>query len=290
MALVLACGIAISACGRPPGNLSPEFDGATALDLVRQQVDFGPRTPGSPGHAQIQPWIEDGLDRSGWLIVRQTFTFADVPLLNLIGRLEGGTGPLVVLGAHYDTRPHADRDPVDPLAPVPGANDGASGVAVLLELGRVLPAEGLACDLRLAFFDAEDSGRIEGWDWSLGASHFAEQLEPRPAAVVVDMVGDEDLRVLRERNSTPDLVDSIWAAASQSGNEAFVDEPGPALIDDHIPFLERGWPAVDIIDFTYPYWHTTEDTVDKVSAESLQQVGRTLVTWLGSFCGKTTEG
>ncbi len=253
---------------------------------MQEQVALGPRVPGSAAHDQIQRWIEDGLDQSGWRVGRQDFVFADVPLRNVVGHLEGAGGPLIVLGAHYDTRPHADRDPVDPLAPVPGADDGASGVAVLLELARVLPSERLACDVRLAFFDAEDSGRIDGWDWSLGARHYAEQLDTSPAAVVVlDMVGDQDLRLPRERNSTADLVDSIWAAAKDSGNKAFVDELGPALIDDHIPFLERGWPAADIIDFDYPYWHTTEDTVDKVSAESLQQVGRTLVFWLKSFCG-----
>ena len=210
MGVVVACAVAISACRGLSSTVSPPpaFDGGLALDLVQQQVGFGPRLPGSAGHDRIQEWIQDGLEGLGWQVERQGFSFADVALLNLVGRLEDGGGPLIVLGAHYDTRPHADRDPVDPLAPVPGADDGASGVAVLLELARVLPAARLACDVRLAFFDAEDSGRIDGWDWSLGARHFAEQLATPPAAVVVvDMVGDEDLRLPRERNSTPDLVE-----------------------------------------------------------------------------------
>jgi hypothetical protein len=113
----------------------------------------------------------------------------------------------------------------------------------------------------------------------------ADTLAGSPLAVViVDMVGDSDLRLSRERNSTPALVDSIWAAASRAGSVAFVDEPGPGVIDDHTAFLEHGYPAVDIIDFNYPHWHTAEDTLDKISAASLGQVGRGLQAWLEEVC------
>lgn len=268
-----------------------EFDPSSALSLAEAQLAFGPRYPGSAGHAAVQDWIASSLNDAGWQADPQDFTYDGIALRNIIGHLEGERGALVVLGAHYDTRPMADRDPSGSGLPVPGANDGASGTAVLLELARILPSLRLTCDVQLAFFDAEDSGRIAGWDWSLGSRHFAEQLPTAPEAVViVDMVGDRDLRLPRERNSTPTLVEAIWAAARQAGSNAFVDEPGPALIDDHIPFLERGWSAADIIDFDYPYWHTPQDTADKISAESLGQVGRALASWLQSTCGSRDNG
>ena len=189
--------------------------------------------------------------------------------------------PPVVLGAHYDTRPQADLDPSDPAAPVPGANDGGSGVAVLLELAAAMPPETLPRAVWLVFFDAEDSGGIDGWEWIVGSSHFVETLEVEiEAAVLVDMVGDADLRLPLELNSTGALQQQIWLAARTLGYGAFVAEPGPSILDDHTPFLRAGIPAVDIIDIEYPPWHTQADTLDKISPASLEQVGRTLQTWL----------
>ena len=290
MLLCTLAGALLAACSSPveaPGEFVP----SSALSLVEEQMAFGPRYPGSAGHLAVQGWIASSLSDAGWQVDRQDFTFGGIALRNIVGDLETDGSGLVVLGAHYDTRPVADRDPSASGLPVPGANDGASGVAVLLELARILPSMRLGCDVQLAFFDAEDSGRIAGWDWSLGSRHFVEQLSATPeAAVIVDMVGDRDLRLPRELNSTPALVEAIWAAAQQAGSEAFVDEPGRSLIDDHIPFLERGWPAADIIDFDYPYWHTPQDTADKISAESLGQVGRTLVVWLRTTCGERDNG
>ncbi|HSB90208.1 MAG TPA: M28 family peptidase [Anaerolineales bacterium] len=292
MAWFLFAAALAAGCGR--GGTSPRsvaFDGDRALQLVDVQMSFGARYPGSAGHAAVQLWIEQGLRDAGWMTEGQDFSFEGVPLRNVVGRLESASGPLVILGAHYDTRPRADRDSIDPTAPVPGADDGASGVAVLLELARGLAVARPACEVRLAFFDAEDSGNIGEWDWSLGARHFAGVLDTDPQAVViVDMVGDRDLRLPRESNSTVSLVDSIWSAARQLGNDAFVDEAGSSITDDHIPFLERGWPAVDIIDIQYPYWHTTQDTADKLSADSLEQVGTTLAAWLSSFCVPPADG
>lgn len=291
VAFLFAAGF-LAGCGG--GEASPQsvaFDGDRALQLVDVQMSFGARYPGSPGHAAVQLWIEEGLRDAGWTTEGQDFSFEGVALRNVVGRLESASGPLVILGAHYDTRPRADRDTIDPSAPVPGADDGASGVAVLLELARSLAIARLPCDIRLAFFDAEDSGNIGEWDWSLGARHFAGVLDTDPQAVViVDMVGDRDLRLPRESNSTASLVESIWSTAQQMGNEAFVDEAGSSITDDHIPFLERGWPAVDIIDLQYPYWHTTQDTADKLSADSLEQVGSTLAAWLSSFCVQPANG
>jgi len=193
------------------------------------------------------------------------------------------------MGAHYDTRLYADHDP-DPAnhtQPVPGANDGASGVAVLLELGRVLPErlaqlEDHQGQIWLAFFDAEDNGRIAGWDWIMGSRRFVEQMTEKPEAVViVDMIGDADLNAYIERNSAIEIRDQIWRIAYGLGyGEQFIYEIKYSMTDDHTPFLEAGIPAVDIIDFDYPYWHTVADTPDKVSAASLQAVGHTLVTWI----------
>ena len=209
-------------------------------------------------------------------------------MTNISASLGEASGPLILLGAHYDTRRLADRDPTRPDLPVPGANDGGSGVAVLLELARVLPPRALACQIRLAFFDGEDNGGLDGWEWAAGSRQFAQALEREPlAVVVVDMVGDRELALPIERTSSPDLAAEIWSAAGQQGLDAFHTEPGPSVLDDHTAFLSRGWRAVDIIDLTYPYWHTTEDTLDKVSAGSLEQVGEGLLAWLGTICAQS---
>jgi glutaminyl-peptide cyclotransferase len=280
---ICSATFALVGCGAVPA--APTFDGERALGLVREQVALGPRYPGSPGQAAVQAWIRDELDREGWVTTSQSFPYRDVTLTNLAARLEGGRGPYILLGAHYDTRRVADRDSLQPQAPVPGADDGASGVAVLLELARLLPQRRSGCDVELVFFDGEDNGSLPGWEWIVGSTHFAERLEREPAAVViVDMVGDRDLSLPRERTSTKELVDEIWAAAKSVGAEAFVDVGGASILDDHTPFLERGWRAADIIDLQYPYWHTTGDTPDKVSADSLRQVGETLLAWLDETC------
>lgn len=258
------------------------FDGQRALADVQTQVAFGPRTPGSSGHAQILEWMRAELSRAGWETRIQSAEMLGHPVQNLIA-YRGDEGPQIILGAHYDTRMFADNDP-DPakqLDPVPGANDGASGVAVLLELARVLPKDSVP--VWLVFFDAEDNGRIAGWDWILGSKAFVDGLEFQPeAAVVVDMIGDADQNIYIERNSTPELVREIWGVAAELGYEqSFISSAKYSMLDDHTPFLEAGIPAVDIIDFDYPYWHTTEDTVDKISAQSLEAVGSTLQEWIG---------
>ncbi len=257
------------------------FDGQRALADVEAQVAFGPRTPGSSGHAQVQEWMRAELSGAGWESRVQSAERLGHPIQNVIA-YRGNEAPSIIIGAHYDTRMVADNDP-DPakkLEPVPGANDGASGVAVLLELARVLPEN--TVPVWLVFFDAEDNGRIEGWDWILGSQAFVEELEHRPeAAVIVDMIGDADQNIYIERNSNPALVDEIWGIAAELGfQDSFISTPKYSMTDDHTPFLQAGIPAVDIIDFDYPYWHTTADTVDKVSAESLEAVGRTLQEWI----------
>jgi len=261
------------------------FEGSRALDLVKEQLAFGPRYPGADGHAMVQAWLSEQLQRDGWETRSDSFGYREATLTNIVADRGPAPGPLIVLGAHYDTRRLADRDPVSPGLPVPGADDGASGVAVLLEIARVLGSQPPSCDLQLAFFDGEDSGGIDGWDWAVGAEHHAASLTREPlAVVVVDMVGDRELDLPIERNSTPDLAAEIWSAAQAEHLTAFRSEAGPSLLDDHSPFLRRGWRAVDIIDFDYPSWHTTADTLDKVSAGSLDQVGQALMAWLAKAC------
>lgn len=175
----------------------------------------------------------------------------------------------------------ADQDPgPGRYSPVPGADDGASGVAVLLELARTLPEDILPT--WLVFFDAEDDGGIGGRDWIMGSQAFVASLTFHPrAAIVVDMVGDANLDIYIEQNSNTALVSEIWGQAARLGfSQEFRSTIKYSMEDDHTPFLKAGIPAVDIIDFDYPYWHTAADTPDKVSPKSLEIVGETLRNWL----------
>jgi glutaminyl-peptide cyclotransferase len=257
------------------------FDGSRAYADVQTQVAFGPRTPGSAGHEQVRAWMRAELESVGWTVEVHETTRNGQPIFNVIAK-RGDAPPEILLGAHYDTRFFADNDLNLTLRdqPVPGANDGASGVAVLLELARTLPED--TVPVWLVFFDAEDNGRLEGWDWRLGSEAFVEEVPVNPRAVViVDMVGDADLNIHLERNSDETLRAEIWQTAAGLGyGGVFIDEEKYNMLDDHTPFIEAGIPAVLIIDFDYPYWHTTQDTVDKVSPESLGAVGETLWHWV----------
>ncbi len=257
-----------------------EFDGERAFRLVEAQVALGPRPTGSQASVQTGQLILNALEDAGWNISVHEFTYQGTAGRNLIGT--AGDGPVLLLGAHYDTRRRADRDPISPNAPVLGANDGASGVAVLLELARSLDLTRLRNEVWLVFFDAEDNGGLDGWDWIAGSRAFAAQLPELPeAAVIVDMVGDADQQLYFDVNSDAALSAEFWALAASLGyGEYFIPLPKHAMLDDHTPFAELGIPAVDIIDFDYPYWHTAQDTLDKVSPESLERVGRVLEVWL----------
>jgi hypothetical protein len=259
-----------------------EFDGERALADAAYQMSLGPRTVGSEAHAQAGQWIADTLADAGWDVEVQVAEMMGHPIRNIIAK-RGQGEPWIVLGAHYDSRLFADHDadPARQVEPVPGANDGASGVAVLTELGRVIPQD-LDAQVWLVFFDAEDNGSIEGWDWILGSRAFVDSLTEHPdAAIIVDMIGDADLDIYLERNSDSALSAEIWAQAAQLGYEdKFINSIKFSMLDDHTPFLAKDIPAADLIDFDYPYWHTTEDTLDKISAESLNAVGDTLLAWL----------
>lgn len=257
------------------------FNGQNAFDSVVNQVALGPRISGTPQNWQLGEQILAQLSQNGWLTQTQVFTYQNTIIRNIIGTQGNGSGG-VILGAHYDTRRRADRDAQHPDQPVPGADDGASGVAVLLELSRVLHINKPDQSVSLVFFDAEDNGELDGWDWLVGSRYYANSLTVTPTAVVIlDMIGDMQQDMYLESNSTPSLRNSIWSVAQNLGyGQYFIPKVKWSMTDDHIPFLERGWPAVDIIDFDYPYWHTTQDTPDKISSESLKRVGQTLQVWL----------
>jgi glutaminyl-peptide cyclotransferase len=254
------------------------FEGEAAYEHVAAQCDFGFRPSGSQALRATGDYIIAELERLGWVVETQEFDYLGTPVRNIIGR--SGTGPLVIVGAHYDTRRSADQE--DSSKPVMGANDGASGVAVLLELARTLDRDNLRNEVWLAFFDAEDDGGLDGWQWCVGSSYMAENLTITPGAVVVvDMVGDTDQKLYLEHNSDPALQTQLWDVAATLGyTDAFIAEYKYAIFDDHVPFARRDITAVDIIDFDYRYWHTTQDTPDKVSPESLERVGRVLEVWL----------
>jgi len=265
---------------QPTGEIIT-FDGQHALADVKTQVAFGPRIPGSQGHTQIQAWMRHELEDAGWQMDIQSSQALGHPIENIVAR-RNDASPQIIIGAHYDSRMYADNDPdaANHFKPVPGANDGASGVAVLLELARSLPVD--TVPVWLVFFDAEDNGRIEGWDWILGSREFVKNnFLDTEAVIVVDMIGDADLNIYKEQYSDPQLTDQIWDIARSLGyKKQFIDEYKYPMTDDHTPFLEAGIPAVDIIDFDYPYWHTIQDTPDKVSAKSLQAVGEILRMWV----------
>lgn len=264
---------------REPDPVS--FDSSRAYADVQTQVAFGPRMPGSAGHAQVRAWMRAELESAGWNVEVHESERMGHPIYNIIAN-RTDKAPQIILGAHYDTRFSADSDP-DPTKraqPVPGANDGASGVAILLGLARSLPSN--TVPVWLVFFDAEDNGRIDGWDWILGSRAFAEEIPVRPKAVIiVDMIGDADLNIYLEKNSNTALRAEIWNTAAALGyGDVFINKEKFSMLDDHTPFNEAGLPAVDIIDFDYPYWHTTQDTPDKVSPASLKAVGDTLWHWV----------
>ncbi len=261
-----------------------EFSGARAYDSVVQQVALGPRITGSAANHQLGDEVLAELSANGWQTQTQDFTYQQTPVRNLIGVKGEGTADVIILGAHYDTRRRADQDAAHPNEPVPGANDGASGVAVLLELSRVLRIQKPDRQVRLVFFDAEDNGDLDGWDWIVGSTYYANSLTITPTAVVViDMIGDAQQDIYLERNSNAQVAGAIWDTAAALGyGDQFIKQYKWSMEDDHTPFLMRGWKAVDIIDFDYPPWHTTQDTPDKISPDSLERVGRTLVAWLGS--------
>jgi hypothetical protein len=271
------------------------FSGERAMEFLNAQCDLGPRPPGSEALEQLRQLIEEHARDLGLPVVRLCFKDTDphsgqpVELCNLVVSCGPRGGNRLWFGAHYDTRPQSDLDP-DPARrhePLLGANDGASGVAVLLHLMELLAADPPARGVDLLFFDGEDSGHagdVSGF--CLGSRHLARTWEdfgsplagtnPR-ALVLLDMVGKRGLNIGMEQYSyhyAPELTLAVFERAQALGLGAFEPRIARAVYDDHVPFLEAGLPAVNLIDFDYPAWHTTADTPDQCDPASLAQVGR----------------
>lgn len=274
----------LGACAGSPQADMPEFDGDAAFAHLEHQVAFGPRVPGTDAHTAARDWLIGALRSHTSHAALQPFSGifggTNADMSNIMASFYPEKQERILLCAHWDSRHHADKDP-DPARhtdPVPGANDGASGVAVLLEVARLLEIHEPPYGVDIVLFDGEDGGTYgDDSTWILGSRHFAKVMPmtymPK-FAVLLDMIGDADLGLTRDYSSMQ-AAPGLWKRI-----EGYCDEigipflPGTvSILDDHIPLISRGIQAVDLIDFDYPPWHTVADTPDKCSPESLQKIG-----------------
>jgi glutaminyl-peptide cyclotransferase len=279
----------------------PEFpvDGRRAFDYLVKVCAIGSRISGSEGMDEQQQLISDHFTKLGAKVGFQTFdarhptTGGAVRMSNLIVSWHPKSKDRVLLCCHYDTRPFPDRDSNPNLArngTFIGANDGASGVALLMELGHHLPAMKLECGVDFAFFDGEELVYGERDPYFLGSEYFAKRYKSDPPehkyryGVLVDMIGDKNLQLFQEVNSykyAPQLTNSIWQTAKRLGVKEFVAKRKHEVRDDHLPLNQIAKiPTCDLIDFDYPHWHTTRDLPAACSGASLAKVGRVLLAWL----------
>lgn len=277
------------------------IDGARAYKYLKQICEIGPRPAGSEANARQRALVSKHFSTHGGVVREQPFTGIDprsnarVDMVNLIGSWHPERKERVVIGVHYDTRPFPDqdRDPAKRTIPFIGANDGASGVSLLMEIAHHLDALPTPWGVDLVLFDGEELVYGQDGEYFLGSKKFAEAYATgansrRPsyryvAGIVLDMVGDRDLKIDQEENSYNlafGLVRDVWAVAKQLKATAFQQRVGTSVLDDHLPLNNAGIPCIDIIDFNYPYWHTSQDLPDKCSAGSLEQVGRVVTAWL----------
>jgi hypothetical protein len=290
--LLAACASA----AQPSAPKTPRFDGARAFTDLEKIVDIGPRPAGSPGAARTREYIAAELKAAGLTVEEQAFE-GDTPLgpikmVNLRAVLPGAGGTAgrrVIIAGHYDTKLYQDITFV-------GANDGGSSTAFLIELARALQGTRQALPIELVFFDGEEAVvEWQGTDNTYGSRHYVAQaerdgtLKDIGALILVDMIAERDVRLLRDTNSTPWLVDIFWSTARRMKRPEFSDDE-MLISDDHLPFLQAGIPAIDLIDLNYPAWHTAEDTIDKVSADSLQAVGDVLLAALPDVIARVKTG
>ena len=294
--LTISTIIVLSSCN----NAVPKFDKGNAFRYLVEQCEFGPRNPGSNGYKQCLDYLQKTLVGFADTVLLQPFVLDDLvdeksyDLTNIIARFKVNEPEQLLIGAHWDTRPWADEDPVPEKRndPIIGANDGASGVAVILELARILNASPPPIGITLVLFDGEDMGRSgTPKSYAQGSLAFAKDLpiEKPDEAIILDMIGDAELHIPIERYSyqqNRQLVKKLWSLAKGLSLDAFESRIEYSIYDDHVPlWAEAKIPAVDIIDFNYPnsytnYWHTTQDLPEHCSAESLGQVGTLLVHYI----------
>jgi hypothetical protein len=263
-----------------PAEQAGGFDGAKAFAHVEKMVAFGPRPSGSPALRQTQEYIRSQLKSFGCSIDEDNFETSTpagrLPMTNIVAKIPGASANVVLLMTHYDTKR---------MENFVGANDAGSSTGLMLEMARLLCGKQGALSVWIVFLDGEESVREE---WSEGDNTYGSRqmaaklalsgdLKRIKAVILADMIGDRNLNLHRESNSTPWLTDLVWSTAKRLGYEKnFLPEP-QAIEDDHLPFLRRGLPAVDLIDFDYPPWHTPADTLDKVSAGSIGIVGHVIL-------------
>ncbi len=268
-----------------------DFSGARALEFTRKAVSFGPRPPGSPAIHRLQQYIIAEIKAARGQVIEDDFT-AQTPagpigMKNIIARFPGRSGRIVVFGGHYDTK----NMPGEVFV---GADDGGSSTGFLLEMAGALAGREHKDEVYLVWFDGEEAIRREwrGTDNLYGSRHLARKwaqdgtLARVKALINVDMIGDKNLDIMQEQNSTAWLREMVWSTAKRLGyGKYFLDQGGPTE-DDHMPFLEAGASALDLIDFDKSYWHTPEDTMDKLSAHSFEVVGNVLLAVLKELEGR----
>jgi glutaminyl-peptide cyclotransferase len=296
LVVALALGLGTRAAG------AERFDAARVIEDARTQCDFGPRIPGTPAHEAAKNWIRHRMESLGLEVWEQPFV-ADLALTgdraqawNLWGAPPGmsagddaGTEDIILLSAHWDTRPWADEEPPGrPRTPFLGANDGAASVAFVLEVLRVLRDRPSAGRLAVVFFDAEDSG-IPGdsESWGLGAqyavAHPPAWLGRLQLGINIDMIASPGVELRREgwsRHSAPDALDRLWRVGRDLAPMVFLDENRPGVIDDHLPFVEAGYRYINLIGLPNPHWHRLSDTPDNLDPVSIRRVGGVLLEFL----------
>lgn len=286
---VIAIVVILGACDRKAPK-EGKFDGESALRYAKAQLDFGPRIPGTPGAQRAGDWIIAEMKQRADTVIVQTWTHTtadgkQLPMRNILARFNPSATDRILYVTHWDTRPVSDQaeNLGDRQLPVPGANDGASGVGLFVALGDALKKNPPAGGVDLLFVDGEDYGEFDDKlaDVLIGSAYFAKH--PPDSAykpifgVLWDMIGDADLAIKKEGYSlqrAPEVVDRVWAKAAELGHDrAFLPvEQGP-VTDDHVPLLDAGFRVIDVIDLDYPYHHRPSDTLDKISARSLSIVG-----------------
>jgi glutaminyl-peptide cyclotransferase len=285
---VLSVVGALGGCARETRPPPPEFEGSKAFEYLRTQVGFGTRIPGTPSHERMAAWLDSMLRVRADTVIVQSWTHVtaagdSLPLRNFVARFNPRATSRILFLAHWDTRPRSDGpNSKNPKAPVPGANDGASGVSVLLGVADALKRQPSPIGVDLLFDDGEDYGDFNEQpnDVLIGARYYAAHQAPGPKpryAVLFDLVADKDLQIYQEGNSltgAPEVVELVWSTARKLGKQSvFIASPKHTLTDDHVELQKAGIKAIDVVDFDYPAWHTPDDTIDKVSGASLQVVG-----------------
>jgi hypothetical protein len=296
---LLACALLLlGACERSQSTPTTPFDGEVARGYVKTQLDFGARVPGTEAARKTGDWIVAQMRQRADTVIEQKWNHVTakgdtLPLRNIFARFRPQASTRILYVTHWDSRPVSDQaeDPAKRSLPVPGANDGASGVGLFIALGDVLKKTPPTVGVDLLFVDGEDYGTFgpPDVDVLLGSTYFAANLPEgyQPIfGVLFDMIGDADLQIPQESNSVdraPEVVTRVWDTAAKLGYQRyFPPRTGYAVTDDHIPLLDKGLRVIDVIDLDYlgppgsgkpNYHHTPDDTLDKVSAQSLKIVG-----------------